>query len=92
MTRKQKNFAIGWGVIRASYVNAHSRNSANGDDYTGKLFALGYVYNQSKRTSLYTTVSQVSNGSTDRFLIPGGSAIRPGQDSSGVEAGTYHSF
>jgi predicted porin len=97
-TREQKNYvvgahyAIGSGVIRASYVNAHSRNSANGQDYTGKLFAIGYVHNLSKRTSLYTTLSQVNNSNTGRFLIPGGSAITPGQDSSGFEAGIYHSF
>ena len=97
-TREQKNYvvgahyAIGSGVIRASYVNAHSRNSANGEDYTGKLFAVGYVHNLSKRTSLYTTLSQVNNSNTGRFLIPGGSAITPGQDSSGFEAGIYHSF
>lgn len=85
-------FGISAGVIRASYVNAHSRSSANGENDTGKLFALGYVHNMSKRTSLYTTLSQVNNSSTGRFLIPGGSAITPGQDLSGVEAGIYHSF
>jgi predicted porin len=97
-TREQKNYvigahyAVGSGLIRASYVNAHSRNSANGENYTGKLFAVGYVHNLSKRTSLYTTLSKVNNSSTGRFLIPGGSAITPGQGSSGVEAGIYHSF
>lgn len=97
-TREQKNYvigahyAVGSGLIRASFVNAHSRNSANGEDYTGKLFAVGYVHNLSKRTSLYTTLSKVNNSSTGRFLIPGGSAITPGQGSSGVEAGIYHSF
>lgn len=97
-TREQKNYgigahyAVGSGVIRASFVNAHSRNSANGEDYTGKLFALGYVHNLSKRTSLYTTLSQVNNGGTGRFLIPGGSAIALGDDSRGLEAGIYHSF
>ena len=97
-TREQKNYvvgahyAVGSGIIRASYVNAHSRNSANGEDYTGKLLAVGYVHNLSKRTSLYTTYSRVNNSNTGRFLIPGGSAITPGQDSSGLEAGIYHSF
>lgn len=97
-TREQKNvvigahYSIGSGVIRVSHVNAHSRNSANGEDYTGKLYAVGYVHNLSKRTSLYTTLSQVNNSRTGRFLIPGGSAITPGQDSSGLEAGIYHSF
>jgi len=97
-TREQKNYvvgahyAVGSGIIRASYVNAHSRNSANGEDYTGKLFAVGYVHNLSKRTSLYATASQVDNSKTGRFLIPGGSAIIAGQDSSGLEAGIYHSF
>lgn len=97
-TREQKNwvigahYAVGTGTIRASFVNAHSRNSANGEDYTGKMFALGYVHNLSKRTSLYTTLSQVNNSKTGRFLIPGGSAIALGDDSRGIEAGIYHSF
>ncbi|MFG6415395.1 porin [Roseateles sp. DC23W] len=97
-TREQKNwvvgahYAVGSGIVRASYVNARSRNSANGEDYTGKLFALGYVHNLSKRTSLYTTLSQVNNSRTGRFLIPGGSAIALGDDSRGLEAGIYHSF
>ncbi|KQW42441.1 MULTISPECIES: porin [unclassified Roseateles] len=97
-TREQKNYvvgahyAVGSGLIRASFVNAHSSNSANGQDYTGKLYAIGYVHNLSKRTSLYTTLSKVNNSSTGRFLIPGGSTITPGQGSSGVEAGIYHSF
>jgi predicted porin len=97
-TREQKNvvvgahYAVASGTIRASFVNAHSRNSANGEDYTGKLFAVGYVHNLSKRTSLYTTVSQVNNSKTGRFLIPGGSAIAPGDDSRGIEAGIYHAF
>lgn len=97
-TREQKNYVIGAhynlgsGIIRVSHVNAHSRNSANGEDYTGKLFAVGYVHQLSKRTSLYTTLSQVNNSKTGRFLIPGGSAIALGDDSRGLEAGIYHSF
>ncbi len=97
-TREQKNlvigahYALGSGIVRASFVNAQSRNSANGEDYTGKLFALGYVHNLSKRTSLYSTISQVNNSKTGRFLIPGGSAIALGDDSRGIEAGIYHSF
>ncbi|MGQ3051560.1 MAG: porin [Roseateles sp.] len=97
-TREQKNYvvgahyAVGAGLIRASFVNAQSTNSANGENYTGKLLAIGYVHNLSKRTSLYTTLSQVNNSRTGRFLIPGGSAIARGEDSSGVEAGIYHSF
>jgi predicted porin len=66
--------------------------TTNVQDYTGKLFAVGDVHSLSKRTSLYTTLSQVNNSDTGRFLIPGGSAITPGQDSSGFEAGIYHSF
>jgi len=96
--REQKNhvigahYALGSGTLRASFVNAHSRNGANGEDYTGKLFAVGYVHNLSKRTSLYTTVSQVNNSKTGRFLIPGGSSIALGDDSRGIEAGIYHAF
>lgn len=45
-----------------------------------------------RRTAVYTTLAQVNNGDTGRLLMPRGSTLTPGQDSSGFEAGVYHSF
>jgi len=97
-TRRQANWVLGGtyklgaGTVRASYVRANNRDTATGSDYSGKLLALGYVHNLSKRTALYATASRVQNSSTGKFLIPGGSAITAGQGSAGTEAGIYHSF
>jgi hypothetical protein len=68
-------------------VGTPSRNSANGEDYAGKLFAMGPVHKLSRRRSPYAT-PQVDK--TGRFLIRGGSAIMAGQDSSGLAAGIQH--
>jgi predicted porin len=97
-TKKQTNWVVGTtipagsGVIRASYVRAHLKNSAPTTDYSGNQMALGYVYNLSKRTALYTTYSRVRNSAGGKFVIPGGSTVAAGQGSTGFEAGINHSF
>jgi predicted porin len=99
-TRRQTNwvvggtYTVGAGTVRASYVRSDYSDAAKGSgaDYNGDLIALGYVYNLSKRTALYGTASQVQNSAKGKFVIPGGSAVSPGQSSTGVEAGVYHSF
>jgi len=53
---------------------------------------LGYVYNLSKRTAIYTTVARVSNEGAATFAIAGGPAVLAGRDSTGYEAGLRHSF
>src|SRR5262249_16611470 len=45
---------IGLGLIRASYVHADAKGGTN-DSNDANQFAIGYVYNMSKRTALYTT-------------------------------------
>jgi predicted porin len=97
-SKKQSNwvlgatYAIGNGTLRASYVSAHLTNAAPAADYKGQQLALGYVYALSKRTSLYGTMSRVSNSATGKYLIPGGSPVAAGQGSRGTELGIYHSF
>lgn len=97
-TREQTNWVLGGTytqgahVLRFSHVRSKNRDSANGSDYSGKLLALGYVHNLSKRSSIYATTSRVQNSATGKFLIPGGSAVQAGQSSTGTELGIYHSF
>ncbi|MCV2363727.1 porin [Paucibacter sp. DJ1R-11] len=97
-TREQTNWVLGGSytqgahVLRFSHVHSKNRDSASGSDYSGKLLALGYVNNLSKRSSIYATASRVQNSAKGKFLIPGGSAVLAGQSSTGTELGIYHSF
>lgn len=58
----------------------------------GRHIGLGYVYNLSKRTALYSTVARVSSEGAANFVIAGGPAAAAGRDSTGYEAGLRHSF
>ena len=97
-TRAQKNrvlgghYVVGLTTLRVSHVRADYSNSADSADYSGNLLALGVVQALSKRTSLYATTSRVSNSSTAKYVIPGGSAVAAGQGSRGTELGVYHTF
>jgi predicted porin len=56
-------------------------------------FALGYLYNLSKRTAVYTTVSTLKNGKTSSLTLPttGGAPNANGR-STGAEFGVRHFF
>lgn len=82
---------VGAGVIKASYShvkfkadNADFFNTVDSDASANKL-ALGYVYNLSKRTALYTTVSRtnIKNGENNRILAAGSG----GGEAAGYAAG-----
>lgn len=54
---------------------------------------IGYAYNLSKRTALYTTFSQIDNDGAAKFLVAGApAATAGGQKSSGFDVGIKHSF
>jgi predicted porin len=55
--------------------------------------ALGYIYNLSKRTALYTTFAELKNDGTTRFILGGApAATANGLKSSGYDVGLRHSF
>lgn len=97
-TRKQDGwslggtYALGLTTLRASYTRAHFTNSVGNVDYSGNQIAFGAVHALSKRTSLYATISRVSNSSGAKYVIPGGNTVSAGQGSRGTEAGIYHTF
>ena len=94
-------FLVG-GVVPLGVSEIHvsfgrSKVELNGTSNTTRQLALGYVYNLSKRTALYTTVSEISNGSTPGFrqLAVGGPAPAAptlGGKSKGFEFGLRHFF
>jgi predicted porin len=82
---------IGLGVIRASYVHADAKGGAtNGND--ANQFALGYVYNMSKRTALYTTYAKINNKGNANFTVGTPPPAIAGNSPWGAEFGIRHSF
>ncbi len=89
---------IGQGEIHAGYELSKLTDSVAGTTTKIDQFALGYVYNLSKRTAVYSTVSRLSNKNGTRATVGGGNAI--GSDgsvvtnpkSSGFEFGLRHFF
>jgi len=82
---------LGQANLKASFGQAEG--SGFGDGRGAKQWAIGADYNLSKRTAVYATWSQMNNNSTSAFRISGtGSALSPGQNSTGGEVGVKHSF
>jgi predicted porin len=85
---------LGKGTLKAQYTKSDS-SSAN---YDATMFGVGYVYNLSKRTSLYTAYAKVNNdgNTTAGGNFTAGSAgpagIKRGESSTGYEFGITHSF
>ena len=83
---------MGAGELRAAYSRYDVANSAN--DWN--KFALGYGYNLSKRTQLYSTYARVSNkGTQNRSVSNNGLSAglaAAGGGSTGYEFGIRHSF
>ena len=99
---KQTNLLIGatatFGphVVKASWhkVNmAGSVGTTNLDANDATKLGLGYVYNLSKRTAVYSSLARISNDDGARFTIPGGpSGLLAGASSTGYELGVVHRF
>lgn len=84
---------IGPHEIKASF-SEYRINAGTGIEPRSRLVALGYVYNVSKRTSVYATAARVSNSNGARFAL-GGATIGAGLTSSsstGLDLGVQHSF
>jgi predicted porin len=84
---------LGQGEIRAGYSQGKLDTAAGPK---AQQVALGYVYNLSKRTTVYSTVSQVSNKNGAASSVAGGTAqtaapIANGK-SKGFEVGVRHAF
>jgi predicted porin len=94
---KQTNYLLGvlvpmgQGQIRASYARA--KGSELADPAVAKLYALGYVYNLSKRTALYGTYARIRNDGGAAFAVGTPPAVTAADlTSSGYEVGIRHSF
>ena len=83
---------LGQGEFRAAYSRYDLKNSSN--DWN--KFAIGYGYNLSKRTQLYTTYARVSNKGAQVVAVSNNGlsagAAAAGGNSTGYEFGVRHSF
>jgi predicted porin len=83
---------VGAGTIRAAYSKYDVKNTNN----DASKFALGYVYDLSKRTAVYGTYAAVTNKGTQTLSVANNgltnAAANAGGKSSGFEAGLRHSF
>jgi predicted porin len=82
---------VGPGTIRVSYNDVDLKNSSN----DAQKFAIGYVYDLSKRTALYGTLAHVKNKGAASFgATPGGLSFTQvaGKNANGYEFGIRHSF
>jgi predicted porin len=92
--RKQTSYLIGTvvplgqGELKFSYVHG---NVAKSDNDATKI-AVGYVYNLSKRTALYSAAARIDNKGKAVFALANSPAVLPGKSSSGYEVGVRHSF
>jgi predicted porin len=87
---------IGVGQIKAAYTHANASGTTaagvNVDANDADQVALGYIYNLSKRTALYTTAAYVKNKGNATFAVASAPAIAAGQKSTGLELGMRHAF
>lgn len=83
---------FGQSEIHVGYDYDHYRDQALQQSNVDQIKAT-YVYNLSKRTAIYTTVSYLDNKSNRSGVsLPGGAAIDAGGSSKGAEFGIRHFF
>ncbi len=80
------------GTVKASYTKADGQGTLELND--ADHYVLGYIYDLSKRTAVYTTVSVIDNKGGANFSVGGiaGFTQPEGTKSQGVETGIRHSF
>ncbi len=87
---------FGVSQIKAAYTHANASGTdaagANVDANDANQLAVGYIYNLSKRTAVYTTAAYVKNKGNATFAVATPPVVVAGQKSTGVELGLRHSF
>lgn len=81
---------VGPGLLKASYTATNQNAGAGNND--ANLLALGYVYNLSARTAVFTTISRIDNKGASVFYNQGRAASTPGGNTTGLDVGLRHAF
>jgi len=82
---------IGLGAINASYTDGKVSGLASGTTPKATQYAVQYLYNLSKRTALYGTLSHLSNKNGAAVGL-GDLAVAANQSVTGYNVGLRHSF
>jgi predicted porin len=80
---------VGAFSMRASYQLVKGKGSISNQE--AKMLALGASYDLSRRTAVYTTLSDIKNTNTS-FTVATGSPLTRGNYSKGYELGLRHAF
>lgn len=88
------HYKIGAGRIMASAARQNDRTTSDSD---ATQLAVGYDYNLSKRTDIYTVFANIKNQNQGQYTpgaagTPGGFTKVPGDDSHAVQVGIRHRF
>jgi len=75
--------------ILASYIRRNDRTAANQD---ANQFAIGYEYSMSKRTTLYTAFSRISNRNGAGYTVGNSGDLTAGSGDRGLSLGIRHTF
>lgn len=78
---------LGSGSLLASFIRRDDRRFTNND---ADQLALGYVYNLSKRTNLYTAIARIKNDRAAAFTV--GNATEAGSTNKAFNIGVQHRF
>jgi len=86
---------VGPGLVRAAY-NRYEFTAVNADKLKADQFGLGYVYNMSKRTSLYGTYAYIknkdNNGANMGLTLGTAGTLKDNGSQHGLQVGVTHSF
>jgi len=86
---------VGAGFIPVSFNSVKQNNAASSG---ANQFAAGYVYNLSKRTAVYTSISRITNKNAGNYTFLGGNGggnpglTAGGQNGTGFDFGLRTSF
>jgi len=88
------HYKLGAGRIMASVARQNDRTASNSD---ATLMAVGYDYNLSKRTDIYTVLANIKNQNDGQYTpgaagSPGGFTKVAGEDSRAIQIGVRHRF
>lgn len=84
---------VGAGRIKFSYVDGKLTDNRGSAPEKGRLYAVGYDYSFSKRTTVYVAYSHVNNNAVGNYgLSSAFGAPGQGQSSSGLSVGMRHIF
>jgi predicted porin len=88
------HYRIGSGRIMASIAHQNDRTASNSD---ATQYAIGYDYNLSPRTDIYSVIAAIKNDNDAQYAAgaasaPGGFVKNPGDTSRAVQVGIRHRF